>query len=92
MKNLQYIDRSADYYKLKYDSEIKYFKHYVSTGNIVEFTAEQFEQDLRNAIRNCSAHGLSWKRAVTADTTYYYFYSKYTRNTLLIYSIEKPIN
>lgn len=73
-------------------NEIKYFKHYIGTGNVVEFTAEQFEQDLRNAIRICDKHGLNWKRMITIDSTYYYFYSKYTGNVVVIYTIEKPIN
>lgn len=73
-------------------SEIKYFKHYVLTGNIVEFTAEQFEQELRNAIRNCSAHGLTWVRMLSNDTTYYVFSSKYTGSILIVFTIEKPIN
>ena len=73
-------------------SEIKYLKHYVLAGGFMELSADSFDIDLRNEIRNCSNHGLLWKRIVTADTTYYQFYSKYTGTTLLIYSIEKPIN
>ena len=73
-------------------SDLKYFKHYVNTGNIVEFTFEQFENDLRNAIRVASNHALNWKRTLTADSIYYTFYSIYTGNVVVIYSIERPIN
>ena len=73
-------------------SEIKYFKHFVASKAILEMNQEQFERDLRNDIRICANHALNWKRMVTGDTTYYYFYSKYNHNTLIVYSIEKPLN
>lgn len=73
-------------------SETKYFKHFISSNAVLEMNQEQFEQDLRNDIRISSNHALNWKRMLTADTTYYYFYSKYNGNVLIIYSIENPLN